>query len=94
MIIGIDPGHAGAVAVLAPDGTLEALHDTPTLTLRTSRGTRQEYDVPGLVGLLAPYAGPQTHVLRRPRSRSISVHRRWSNSSLRAAVLSATTTTT
>jgi len=37
--IGIDPGHQGAVAVLAPDGTLEALWDVPTLTLRTSRGT-------------------------------------------------------
>jgi hypothetical protein len=61
-IIGIDPGLSGALAVLTPDGTLEALCDTPTLTLRTSRGTRQEYDGPGLVGLLAPYAGPQSHV--------------------------------
>ena len=63
MIIGIDPGLSGAVAVLAPDGTLEALRDVPTLVLRTSRGTRQEYDVPGLVGLLGPYVGPQAHVL-------------------------------
>jgi crossover junction endodeoxyribonuclease RuvC len=61
--IGIDPGLRGAVAVLAPDGTLEALYDTPTLTLRTSRGSRQEYDVPGLVALLAPYRGTQTHVV-------------------------------
>jgi hypothetical protein len=63
MDIGIDPGLTGAVAILAPDGTLEALSDTPTLTLRTSRGTRQEYDVPGLVALLAPYVGPQAHVI-------------------------------
>src|SRR5262249_17784744 len=63
MIVGIDPGLSGAVAVLAPDGALEALWDTPTLMLRTSRGTKQEYDVPGLVALLAPYAGPQCHVL-------------------------------
>jgi len=35
----------------------------PVLTLRTSRGTRQEYDVPGLVALLQPYAGPQAHVV-------------------------------
>ena len=63
MHIGIDPGLSGAVAILATDGALVALHDMPTLTISTSRGTRQEYDVPGLVTLLAPYAGSQTHVV-------------------------------
>jgi hypothetical protein len=63
MILGIDPGLTGAVAVLDAAGALVALHDTPVLTLRTSRGTRQEYDVPGLVALLGPYAGLQTHVM-------------------------------
>jgi crossover junction endodeoxyribonuclease RuvC len=63
MIVGIDPGLGGALAVLAPDGTLQALRDTPVLVLRTSRGTKQEYDIPGLVALLAPYSGPQSHVL-------------------------------
>jgi crossover junction endodeoxyribonuclease RuvC len=63
MVFGIDPGLTGAIAVLAPDGTLQALWDTPTLTLKTSRGTRQEYDLPGLVGLLVRYTGSQTHVL-------------------------------
>jgi crossover junction endodeoxyribonuclease RuvC len=63
MYIGIDPGLSGAVAVLDATGALLALHDTPVLTLRTGRGTRQEYDVPGLVGLLAPYAGLQAHVI-------------------------------
>ena len=63
MFIGIDPGLQGAVAVLAPDGTLQALHDTPTLKLLTRRGVRQEYDIPGLVGLLAPYRGSQGHVI-------------------------------
>ena len=62
-IVGVDPGLSGALAVLTPDGTLQALYDVPTLTLRTSRGRRQEYDVPGLVGLLAPYTGTQTHVV-------------------------------
>ena len=62
-LCGIDPGLTGALAVLADNGALVALHDTPVLTLRTSRGTRQEYDVPGLVALLAPYAGPQAHVV-------------------------------
>ena len=63
MYLGIDPGLSGAVAVLADDGALVAFYDTLTLTLRTSRGTRQEYDVPGLVALLQPYTGPQTHVV-------------------------------
>jgi hypothetical protein len=62
-ICGIDPGLSGALAVLTPDGTLEALWDTPTLVLHTSRGTRQEYDMPGVVGLLAPYTASQTHVI-------------------------------
>ena len=61
--IGIDPGLYGAVAVLAPDGTVKALAHVPTFTLRTSRGTRQEYDVPGLVAILEPYRGLPCHVL-------------------------------
>jgi crossover junction endodeoxyribonuclease RuvC len=63
MHIGIDPGLGGALAILAADGALKALHDTPVLTLSTSRGTRQEYDVPGLVTLLKPYTGSEAHVL-------------------------------
>ena len=63
MYIGIDPGLSGAIAGLAPDGTREALYDTPVLTLRTSRGSRTEYDIAGLVALLAPYSGPQSHVI-------------------------------
>src|SRR5256885_9815595 len=34
-----------------------------TTLFRSSRGTKQEYDLPGLVALLAPYSGPQSHVL-------------------------------
>jgi crossover junction endodeoxyribonuclease RuvC len=64
MYIGIDPGLSGALAVLAPDGTIKGLYDTPTLTImRTSRGTKQEYDVPGMVALLVPYTGLQAHVI-------------------------------
>ena len=61
-MIGIDPGLTGAVAVLDAHGTLEALADTPTLTLKVQRGTRQAYDVPGMAALLRPYAGLQCHV--------------------------------
>ena len=61
-IIGIDPGLAGAIAVLDAHGTLEALADTPVLTLKVQRGTRTVYDAPGLVELLRPYAGLHSHV--------------------------------
>ena len=61
-IVGIDPGLAGAVAVLDANGTLDALADTPSLVLKGQRGTRQVYDVPGMAALLRPYAGPQCHV--------------------------------
>jgi hypothetical protein len=61
MYIGIDPGQSGALEVLADDGTLVSAHATPTITRRTRRGTGQEYDVPGLVALLALSRGPQSH---------------------------------
>jgi predicted RNase H-like nuclease (RuvC/YqgF family) len=60
---GIDPGLTGAVAILDADGQLVALHDTPTLTLRVQRGSRQEYDIPGLVAFVQPYAGTGLHVV-------------------------------
>ena len=63
MYIGIDPGLSGAVAVLAADGALLAVHDTPTLLLHGARGTKQEYDLPGMADLLRPYAGPGAHVV-------------------------------
>jgi len=40
--------------VLAAEGALATLYDTPALTLRTRRGPGQAYDVPGLMGLLVP----------------------------------------
>lgn len=61
--IGIDPGLSGAIAVLATDGALVTLYDTPVLTLSTSRGTRQEYDVPGMAALLESHVGSGLHVL-------------------------------
>ena len=63
MHIGIDPGLSGVVAVLAADGALLAVHDTPTLTLRVARGTRHDCDVPGMVALVAPYTGVGPHVI-------------------------------
>jgi hypothetical protein len=64
MPIGIDPDLSGALVVLDAVGALVALCDTPVLHLPMARGRgRHEYDVLGLVALLMPYAGPQTHVL-------------------------------
>ena len=60
--MGVDPGLAGAIAVLDAHGTLAALADTPTLTLKVQRGTRQVYDVPGMAALLRSYAGHQCQV--------------------------------
>jgi hypothetical protein len=59
-VIVIDPGLTGALAVLDAEGQLAAVHDTSTLCLRVSRGRRQEYDLPGMVQLLRPYAGGRT----------------------------------
>ena len=63
MYIGIDPGLSGAMAALSDDGSLMALQDTPVLTLKVARGTRHEYDCPGMAGLLIPYAGAGLHVI-------------------------------
>ena len=59
--IGIDPGLSGAVAVRDDASALLALDDTPVLTLRVSRGTKQEYALPGMVRLLQPYMGKGAH---------------------------------
>ena len=62
-VCGIDPGLTGAVAILDAHGTLEALADTPTLSLKVQRGSKQVYDVPGMAELLQPYTGQQCHVI-------------------------------
>jgi hypothetical protein len=63
MFVGIDPGLSGAVAVLTADGSLVAVYDTPTLTLRVARGMRHDYDIPGMCALLTPYASAGLHVV-------------------------------
>ncbi len=63
MFIGIDPGLAGALAVLAPDGTLQALCDTPVFTLATSRGTTAGIRRARPGGTTGPLCRPQSHVV-------------------------------
>ena len=61
--IGIDPGLGGALAVIDEACNVIAVHDTPTLTLKASRGAKHEYNLPAMVGLLRPYVGHNTHVV-------------------------------
>lgn len=63
MFVGIDPGLRGAVGIVDADGALVAVHDTPTLALRIARGTRHDYDVPGMCALLQPYTDQHAHVV-------------------------------
>src|SRR5438552_3736157 len=79
MPIGIHPDLSGALAVLDAVGALVALCDTPVLHLPMAVGGRHEYNVLGLGALLAPFAGPQTHVLLEetqamPRRGTPNVH--------------------
>lgn len=60
MILGIDPGLTGAVALMAMDGTSVHLYDTPSFVLG---GKRRDYDVPGMVRLLIdPTTGATGHI--------------------------------
>ena len=59
--VGIAPGFVGAVAIVADDGTLVGVHETPTVRVTVSRGRRQAYDLPGMGCLLTPYEGNRTH---------------------------------
>lgn len=61
IVIGIDPGLTGAAAVL-DEGALLALHDTPVMTIRIGRKTRQDYDLLVMRKLLLPYVGTACHV--------------------------------
>ncbi len=63
LYIGIDPGLGGALAVIDEYFDVVALHDTPTLVVKARRGKTQHYDLPGLAGLLRPYAGQGAHVI-------------------------------
>ena len=52
-IIGIDPGLAGAVAVLGTTAVM--VWDTPTVTLDGPRRTRREYDLHQMRAILVPW---------------------------------------
>jgi crossover junction endodeoxyribonuclease RuvC len=60
MIIGIDPGLDGAIAILTAQGV--ELFDTPTVTVKKSsgKGTKREYDVSAMRVILD---GRQNHMV-------------------------------
>lgn len=62
-IAGIDPGMAGAIAVLDSDSDEVEVHDLPTL--QVGAGTRREYDVPALVALIRRIAADRWFVERQ-----------------------------
>jgi hypothetical protein len=50
--------------MMSATDALVNVHDTPTLMLKVTRGTRHEYDVPGLLGILG--ALELAHTRTRP----------------------------
>jgi hypothetical protein len=67
IVVGIDPGLAGAVASLDADSQLLHLHDPPVMSIRVGRQTRQDYDLPAMRRLLLPYASGACHVCIEPQ---------------------------
>jgi len=51
VIIGIDPGQTGAVAIIHDDGDI-TLHDTPTELVKKGKGSKTEYLPAEMAGIL------------------------------------------
>ncbi len=57
LILGVDPGITGALALLDPQGRVEMAEDLPSLQRGGGRGrVRREVDPAGLAHLLRPHA--------------------------------------
>ena len=52
--IGIDPGKSGFVAAISSTGTRQS---EPTPVIKAGKGSRKEYDVPGMFALLERFKG-------------------------------------
>lgn len=55
--IGIDPGISGAIALVAQDGTLVAVHDMPTMQITVGKGKRSRISEGELAALFDDIAG-------------------------------------
>lgn len=56
LIIGVDPGVSGAIAVLAPDGTA-SVYDVPTVEVKVGKEMRRRIDEPAIGRMLRPPVG-------------------------------------
>jgi len=61
MIIGIDPGQTGAVAVILGNGAVH-LHDTPTESVKKGKGNKTEYLPSAMADIIADYEKHDIHV--------------------------------
>ena len=67
IVVGIDPGLAGAVASLDAGGRLRHLHDTLAMAIRVGRQTLQDDDLQAMRRRPVPYAGASCHVCIEPQ---------------------------
>lgn len=52
LIVGIDPGAHGAIAILRPDGSIDNIFDMPTIEVKVGTSKRARVSVYGLIDLL------------------------------------------
>lgn len=57
MIVGIDPGLNGAIAIIEPDTREITIFDTPTLSIKSKTKNKNEYDIQKMVEILSDNAG-------------------------------------
>lgn len=57
IIVAIDPGLTGAVAILTDNGSLIRVEGTPVEKVKRNGKNKTMYDTDGMAGLIRPYAG-------------------------------------
>ena len=58
ILIGIDPGLTGAMAVITERGQIVSVYDTPVLAMGGKGGNRHVYDLPAMLSILRLYCSP------------------------------------
>ena len=62
LVIGVDPGATGAIAILSPDGQLLAVDDMPVDTVQVGKHSRSRVSYHRLAALLSGAAGAQAFI--------------------------------
>ena len=52
IVVGIDPGLDGAVAILSKEGKVLAVNDSPSFETKTGKSKRREHDCKGMADIL------------------------------------------